>query len=101
MLRVFELLYRGKFGANLKSGLPGTGNHPSAGGPEHSIADAQLLTHFFQGNASTDVGHIAQLGGGNSRLFGQIGAQGVKRGSSQVQAGNQRRLHFDIEPALD
>jgi hypothetical protein len=69
--------------------------------PEHQVGHAQLFSQPLQRQHRRSTGHARQALGGHARLATEIRGQRVERGSAQVEAGRQRRLHTHIEPALD
>ena len=99
--RLFDLLSGRAIRTDLESGLPSTGHHAATGRPQHGICDTELLSHFFKGNACTHIGHVAQLRSGHTCLLGQVGAQRIQGGPSQIEASHQGSFDLDIEPAFD
>ena len=96
-----ELKRRGSLGTDLKLRLTGTGHHASAQSPDGHIGGTNLCADFFGGQTGVRFARFCQVGGCGFGLFGQVLAQGIQSGPSQVQAGHQRGFDLDVEPAFN
>jgi type IV secretory pathway VirB10-like protein len=60
-----------------------------------------LPAQAFELQQRRRTGRPGQFFGGQACFVGDIGAQGVQRGATQVQASGQGRFHAHVEPAFD
>ena len=96
-----ELLLRRPLGIELEARGARAGDDLTGAGPQHDVAGTELVADALERQTGAGIGHLRQLAAGRARLDRQIVRKRVQRRSPQVEAGVERALDLDVEPALD